>query len=215
MSKIEGLIVINGINHFPISWLHSKGFCEYQLYLEKIKGIKVEKTMEMIIGKQIHAELEREFLEQAEEEMTIEEALQRSKETGESFLVRELDTISSKYGIYGKIDEVQIFPEKVIVIDDKPGNIAFSGLIKQVAAYSLCFYDQYKPDRDVTIALRNRDTKDVFWSRALDQEIIEEIKKDILEIHDLIRDAREPLSSLNPKKCLSCRFRKVCDRSLA
>ncbi|MEM5807299.1 MAG: CRISPR-associated protein Cas4, partial [Candidatus Aenigmatarchaeota archaeon] len=139
MNGIDGLIVINGINHFPISWLHSKGFCEYQLYLEKIKKIKVEKTAEMIIGKQIHEELEREFLEQAEEEMTIEEALIRSKETGESFFIRELETISSKYGIYGKIDEVQIFPDNILIIDDKPGSVAYQGLIKQVAAYSLSF----------------------------------------------------------------------------
>ncbi|MEM5799657.1 MAG: Dna2/Cas4 domain-containing protein [Candidatus Aenigmatarchaeota archaeon] len=215
MNGIDGLIVINGINHFPISWLHSKGFCEYQLYLEKIKKIKVEKTTEMIIGKQIHAELEKEFLEQAEEEMTIEEALSRSKETGESFLIRELETISRKYGIYGKIDEVQILPESVVIIDDKPGNVAYQGLIKQVSAYSLSFLEEFKPDREIFSALRNRDNKEVFWNQKFDKNLLEMVVKDILEIHDLIRDVRFPESSTNPQKCLKCRFRKVCDRSLA
>ncbi|MEM5806941.1 MAG: Dna2/Cas4 domain-containing protein [Candidatus Aenigmatarchaeota archaeon] len=215
MNGIDGLLVINGINHFPISWLHCKGFCEYQLYLEKIKKVKVEATAEMIIGKQIHAELEKEFLDQAEEEMTIEEVLTKSKETGKSFLIRELETISSKYGIYGRIDEVQIFPDCILVIDDKPGSVAYQSFIKQVAAYSLSFFDEFKPDRDIISVLRNRDTREVFWNQKFDQILLETVVKDILEIHDLIRDVRFPESTTNPQKCLKCRFRRVCDRSLA
>ncbi len=215
MNGIKGLLVLNGVNFFPISWLHSKGFCEYQLYLEKIKKIEVENTEEMLLGKKIHEELEKQFLEEAEEEMTIEEALTVSKETGKSFLVRELDTISSKYGIYGKIDEVQIFPDSVVVIDDKPGYNAYPGLVKQVLAYSLSFGDQFKPKREIFSVLRNRDTREVFWQEKFSEESANIVVKDILEIHDLIRNVRIPEATTNPQKCMKCRFKNVCDKSLA
>ena len=39
-SAIKGLQIIEGKNNFPISWLNKQGYCEYQLYLEHMKGIK-------------------------------------------------------------------------------------------------------------------------------------------------------------------------------
>jgi CRISPR/Cas system-associated exonuclease Cas4 (RecB family) len=214
MNGIKGLKYIDGVRAFPISWLHKKGFCEYQLYLEKVKGIEVEETPEMIIGKAIHEEKERKFLEEAEIEMSVEDALAISKETGQSFLVRELETNSKRFGVYGWIDEVQIHPEKIVIIDDKPGSIAYSGLKKQVMAYSLSFLDQFMPEREVFCVLRNRDNGVVFWEERFNEELFKYITREILEVHDLLNDARIPLATTNPQKCAKCRLRKFCDKSL-
>ena len=38
--SIKGLQIIEGKNNFPISWLNKQGYCEYQLYLEYMKGVE-------------------------------------------------------------------------------------------------------------------------------------------------------------------------------
>jgi CRISPR-associated protein Cas4 len=214
MNKIEGLRYIDGVLAFPISWLHKKGFCEYQLYLEKIKGIRVEATHEMLLGKLIHEEKERAFLEEAKIEIDVASALKLSIETGVSFIAREFKTESKRYGIYGEIDEVQIHPDKVLIIDDKPGEKVYSGLKKQVRAYAVSFLDQYKPERDVFCVLRNRDNGFVFWEEKFDESCLRDVLKDIIEIHELIRDVRIPEATINMKKCAKCAFREVCDKRL-
>ncbi|MCR4394704.1 MAG: hypothetical protein NUV31_10075, partial [Dehalococcoidales bacterium] len=52
--EIAGTIYIQNRLLFPISWLDKQEFCEYQIYLENIAGIKVEPTRQMIEGKQEH-----------------------------------------------------------------------------------------------------------------------------------------------------------------
>jgi len=42
----------------PIHWLQSQTYCEYQICLEHVKGVKVEPTPEMNYGKEAHAILE-------------------------------------------------------------------------------------------------------------------------------------------------------------
>ena len=46
------------IDKIPIHWLHTQTYCEYQIYLEKVKGIKAEITEQMKKGKEKHKELE-------------------------------------------------------------------------------------------------------------------------------------------------------------
>lgn len=214
MREIEGLKYIDGVLAFPISWLHKKGFCEYQLFLEKIMGIKVKATPEMLIGEQIHKEKERVFLECAKVEMEVNDVLRLSAEIGVTFVTRELKTESKKYGIYGQIDEVQIHPDKILIIDDKPSEIAYTGLKKQVLAYTLSFVDQFKPERDVFCVLRNRDNGVVFWKERFNEDLIEDVLKDIIEVHELIRRVRVPRPTTNFKKCSRCPIREVCDKRL-
>ncbi|MDO8635838.1 MAG: CRISPR-associated protein Cas4, partial [Dehalococcoidia bacterium] len=46
---------------FPVSWLHKQGFCEYQICLEIVKGVKPKPTKQMIVGKEEHERLYSEF----------------------------------------------------------------------------------------------------------------------------------------------------------
>ena len=48
--KVKGLKVYDGINNFSISWLNKLGYCEYQLYLEHLKGVTAPDTKSMKKG---------------------------------------------------------------------------------------------------------------------------------------------------------------------
>ena len=76
---IEGIQIIEGKNNFPISWLNQQGYCEYQIYLQYMKGIKTPETKAMKKGTAIHSQLEDEF-NQTATPATFEEVLEISKE---------------------------------------------------------------------------------------------------------------------------------------
>jgi len=72
--EISQVMIIDGCNNFPISWLNKQGYCEYSIYLENVKGIEVKPTRNMVVGTQEHARLEMEFQKDAEP-ATFEEML--------------------------------------------------------------------------------------------------------------------------------------------
>ena len=59
-----------------ISWLYTQDYCEYQLYLDQVKGIAVDDTPAIVEGIVEHQRLEDEFLVKAELEYTFEEAVE-------------------------------------------------------------------------------------------------------------------------------------------
>ena len=61
-----------------ISWLYAQDYCEYQLYLDQVKGVEVGDTPAMVGGSTENQKLEDEFLAKAEAEYTFEEAVEES-----------------------------------------------------------------------------------------------------------------------------------------
>ena len=55
-----------------ISWLYAQDYCEYQLYLDQVKGVTVDDTPAMVEGSVDHQRLEDAFLAKAELEYTFE-----------------------------------------------------------------------------------------------------------------------------------------------
>ena len=94
---------------FHLSWLYAQDYCEYQLYLDQVKGIEANDTPAMVEGSAEHQRLEDEFLAKAEAEYTLEEALEESKRT--SISSRELYVEDRSLGIRGYIDELVLNPE--------------------------------------------------------------------------------------------------------
>ena len=66
---------------FHISWLYAQDYCEYQLYLDQVKGIEVNDTPAMEEGSAEHQRLECEFLAKAEVEYTSENTVKESQRT--------------------------------------------------------------------------------------------------------------------------------------
>ena len=208
---ISQVKIIANKNNFPISWLNKQGFCEYGIYLENVKGIEVKPTKSMINGTKEHAILEDKFKDGAEP-ATFDEMLETSK-TGEIFS-RELPVISKHFGIRGFIDEVWMTPDEFIIIDDKPGKIAYSSSINQVYGYCLAFKEMVPEKRRIIASLRQRGTENIYWSSYFDGKAEEDIINLINRMHRLLSGETEFLSTDNPNKCRGCRFNTICDRKM-
>lgn len=201
--------IIDEKANFPISWLNTQAYCEYSLYLEYSEGIRTGPTREMIEGTKGHAELEEKFKETAQPS-SFEDAFELSKE--EEILSREMFVIDVEDGIRGFIDEVRMTPDRIIIIDDKPGNRAYQSTINQVRAYCLAFKSMIgDDDRQIIAALRQRGTDNIFWYEEFNENNEKNIRYTINFLHRLIDDKRDPIPTKNPNKCRSCRFQSYCD----
>ena len=191
--------IIDEKANFPISWLNTQGYCEYSLYLEYCQGVSTAPTREMLEGTEGHFRLEEKFKETAQPS-TFEDAFELSKE--EEILSREMFVIDTEDGIRGFIDEVRMTPDKIIIIDDKPG----------VRAYCLAFKNMMGNDnRKIIAALRQRGTDNIFWSEEFNESNEQNIKYTINFLHRLIDDKRDPIPTKNPNKCRKCRFQSYCE----
>lgn len=206
---ISQVRIIGGHNNFPISWLNTQGYCEYSIYLENVKGITTAPTLAMKRGSKVHKVLEEEFKKEAVP-TTMEEMMEISK-TAE-ILSRELYVESSRHGIRGLIDEIWMTPDEFIIIDDKPGNIAYPSHINQVFGYCLAFKDKYGDGRRIVASLRQSTTGDLFWQRYFDNEAENQIKSIVHHVHQALLFNEEFIPTKNPNKCRSCRFSTKCDR---
>ena len=142
--SIKGVQIIEGKNNFPISWLNKQGYCEYQIYLENMKGIETPATPEMTHGSDIHNQLENIFKQEATP-ATFEDAVEASKETAS--MSRECFVVAPEYGIRGFIDEIWMKPEEIVIIDDKPGRTPYQSSMNQVRAYALAYKSMTNDDR--------------------------------------------------------------------
>lgn len=195
---------------FPISWLQKQDYCEYQIFLENIQGVKAAPTVAMSQGTQEHERLYSEFAEKAAP-ATLEQMLTESKTV--QLLSRELKVEDIEHGIYGYIDEVWLTPDSFIVIDDKPGMKAYPSNIHQIYGYCLAFRATISADkRPVIAALRQRGTDQFIWESPFNEIAEESITRTIGHIHDLLNGRVDFKGSGNPNKCRSCRLKPQCDR---
>ena len=208
---ISQVKIIADKNNFPISWLNKQGFCEYGIYLENVKGIEIKPTRSMVQGTKEHAILEDKFKVGAEP-ATFDEMLETSK-TGE-ILSRELPVISKHYGIRGFIDEVWMTPDEFIIIDDKPGKVAYSSSINQVYGYCLAFMEMVPEKRRIVASLRERGTDNIYWASYFDGKAEDDIIKLIKRMHKLLAGGTEFIPNNNPNKCRGCRFNTLCDKKM-
>jgi len=209
--SVKGVKIIEGKNNFPISWLNQQGYCEYQLYLENMEGVKTQPTSAMTHGSQIHHQLEDIFKQEATP-AKFEDAVEASKT--EASMSREVTVISPEYGIRGDIDEIWMKPDEIVIIDDKPGRTPYQSTMNQVRAYCLAYKDMTDDERKIKAALRERGTENLFWIEIFTPEVEKEIKFTIDRVQGLINGTRPFVPTKNPKKCRSCRFNKDCEHAL-
>ena len=208
--SIKGLQIIEGKNNFPISWLNKQGYCEYQLYLEHMKGIKKQDTAAMTQGSKIHNELE-DIFKQASTPTSFENAVETSKTN--AIMSRECFVVAPDYGIRGYIDEIWMKPDEIVIIDDKPGRTPYESTMNQVRAYCLAFKNMTGEERKIKGALRERGTENLFWIEVFTPEVEKQIKFTINRIHGLFDGTKPFIPTKNPKKCKSCRFSDECEHA--
>lgn len=206
--SIKGLEIIEGKSNFPISWLNQQGYCEYQLYLQYMKGIETPATPEMTHGSDIHNQLE-DIFKQDSTPTSFEKAVEESKETAS--MSRECFVVSPEYGIRGYIDEIWMKPDEIVIIDDKPGRTPYQSTMNQVRAYCLAYKDMTNDDRKIKAALRERGTENLFWIEIFTPEVENEIKFTIERMHGLFDGTKPFVPTKNQNKCRSCRYKRYCE----
>ena len=198
-----------------ISWLYAQDYCEYQLYLDQVKGVTVDDTPAMVEGSVEHQRLEDAFLAKAEVEYTFEEAVEESKRTPISS--RELYVEDRLLNIRGYIDELVLSPDGFTVIDDKP--VGRTGKVypsskHQVYGYCIALKTMLGADeqRPITAAVRARGSDQIVWSETFDRKAQKKVERLITRIHGLIDGDLQFKSSTQAYKCRPCRFFEVCDK---
>ena len=200
-----------------ISWLYAQDYCEYQLYLDQVKGVEVDDTPAMVEGSAEHQRLEDEFLAKAEAEYTFEEAVEESKRIPISSRERYVEDRS--LGIRGYIDELILNPDGFTVIDDKP--VGRTGKVypsskHQVYGYCMALKHMLGPDeqRPITAAVRARGSDRIVWSEAFDTKAEKKVQRLIKRVHGLIDGDIPFKSATQAYKCRPCRFFDVCDKRI-
>ena len=205
---IKGIQIIEGKNNFPISWLNKQGYCEYQIYLESIKGIETAATPEMTHGSDIHNQLENIFKQDATP-TSFEDAVESSKEN--ALMSRECFVIAPELGIRGYIDEIWMKPDEIVIIDDKPGRTPYQSTMNQVRAYCLAYKSMTNDERLIKAALRERGTSNLFWIEVFTPEVENQIKFTIDRMQGLLDGTKPFIPTKNPNKCRSCRYKRYCE----
>ncbi len=196
----------------PISVLSQYEYCEAQVTMRYVHGV-IPVTPAMIEGTLIHERLEREFLEKAELELSLEQALGLSKETGEVYVSREVPVHSRELGIVGRIDELEIWPDRLVVIDDKPGPVPYKGYMMQVYGYAMALeHTVDTTGRVIIVRIRDRSTGIVLWEWEYNprDELARAVRTAISRISRLMTGEVLPEPTGNEKKCLSCGFYPEC-----
>jgi len=203
-----------GNSWIAISEFHQQSYCEVQLKF-KWSGIKIE-TEKMRQGSDIHEQKFEKFLEETKEmeDIDINEAIRLAVEKNERFSGREVFVASPTFRIFGMIDSVEIGPDGIMIADDKPSEYAFLSDKSQIIAYALAFKDFYRPPIDIFMTIKNRDNGDITWEDILTQEWVDFLLEKISRLHELALGKREFEPTKNPKKCLACSYKNVCDKKI-
>jgi CRISPR/Cas system-associated exonuclease Cas4 (RecB family) len=102
-------------------------------------------------------------------------------------------------------------PDRILIIDDKPGDIAWLTSQMQTLGYCLAFEEQYKPELPVIAVLRNRDSRENIWAQSFAKEQREGVLSAIDRIQGILSGETQATSTKNPNKCRACRFKSSCD----
>jgi CRISPR/Cas system-associated exonuclease Cas4 (RecB family) len=201
-----------GNSWLSISEFNIQCYCEMQLKFIW-QGIKIE-TEKMMRGSSVHNDKFQQFKEQTEglEEVDIVNAIKRAIEKQERFAGREVFIISPTFRLRGVMDAIEIGPEGIVIADDKPIDYPYLSVKSQLAAYAVAFKDRYRPPLDIFMIVKNRDRGVIIWEDVFSQDWFEFVIEKISRMHELALGKREFEPTANPKKCLSCSYKGICDK---
>ena len=193
----------------PIHWLHSHAYCEYQIFLKHVKGIKTAPTAAMMMGAKRHSILEVEHKERSTEELSVDDALEKAKVEKVLLVAREISVEWSQ--LKGKIDEIHFMHDQIIIVDDKPNSVAWDSNKVQVWGYCLAFQEQFRPMLPISALLRHRDTQRTVWEEVFTEDHRDRVLIAIERISGIMDGEREPEPTDNINKCRRCSLNNVCD----
>jgi CRISPR-associated exonuclease Cas4 len=201
-----GNLVASGL--IPVHWLHTHAYCEYQLFLEKAIGIETPPTAEMLSGSGQHEFLDTEHKKKAEIELTTVEAVEKARAEGVSLVSR--DAFVKGISIFGRIDEIVFEPNRIIIIDDKPGSRPYFSNKVQVWGYCKAFREMYHPDLPLFGALRQEDNGKIVWLEWFKEDQASLVDAMVRRIQVVLSGKEKPQTNANSRRCQPCRFKSSC-----
>ena len=159
-----------------------------------------------------HRLLDTNFIKSADIEDTVDNIVIRAKKENTIFCTREIKVRSKQHRLIGRIDEVELYPEKVIIIDDKPNAKAYMSSRLQVTGYCIAFKDNYNIKKDIYAAVRDRDSGVIVWMEKFNSfsplaKTVELTTESILE---LTAGTTPPQPQKDINRCASCGYLDRC-----
>jgi len=206
------MFLVSGQPWFSISEFNIQAYCEVQLKY-RWSGIKIT-TPAMIAGTQTHSQIEQTFVEETKdlEEVSIEEALELAKQ-GITTAARELHISSNTFRLNGIIDQIEIGPNGIIILDDKPSDQPHFGSKVQLFMYAIAFKDRYRPELDISVKIRHSKSQKIVWEDAFTETIHEEMMERLQRMNELALGKREFEPTQFDVKCKHCSYREMCKKS--
>ncbi len=174
--------------------------CPRRFLYRKVLGQKL--TYAMINGARAHAKKYNEHKERADRKIPLAIAIDIAR-TGETLLGREIEILGN--GLYGIIDEIQLYPEEAVIIDFK-ASLSERGKIQALAyAAALAPYGY----EHITVRIARTRDEEVLWEKKFDEsdkEFIESLKR---RFFSMVRAGTFPRSE-DPSVCEDCPFRRIC-----
>jgi CRISPR-associated exonuclease Cas4 len=197
------------VRMIPTSWLNSYAYCEYQIYLEHGRGARPEPKPETEESKAAQASLEEPYTVAASLELSVDDAM--AKAGGEGITVSSRGVSVEGIDLEGCIDEIVFMPDRILVIDDRPGDMAWPGSRMQAWGYCLAFEEQYRPSLPIMAGVRSQDTGFEVWAQPFADGHREEVRRAVSRIRQLIDGEAVPVGTRNRRKCKACRLAASCD----
>lgn len=202
---------------FWISWLEDQGYCEYKLCL-KCRGEFAPDSDDSIAGVERHAEIQAAHDEVAEPVESVSEAVAQAVGFGCSSSISECYIQGVR--LSGKVDEIQIAPDTVYVIDNKPRSgdgIPYHSQQRQALGYAVAWsqsYPYYYHAGKIVAVIRDRDTMEWLWEKILDDDAIRKIDEELDWIQQILQNPELARDTGYESKCRKCRYHsnRLCDR---
>jgi CRISPR-associated exonuclease Cas4 len=197
------------VKRIPASWLNSFAYCEYQVHLEHCRGVVPRPKPETPETRAALVSLEEVYDVAAKLELSVDDAMAKA---GKEEIVVSARAVSVEgIDVEGCIDEIVFMPDQILVIDDRPGDMAWPGSRMQAWGYCLAFEEQYQPTSPIMAGIRSQETGFEIWAQSFTQGHREEVQRAILRIRQLIDGEAIPVGTRNRRKCQACRLVLSCD----
>ena len=193
----------------PASWLTSYAYCEYQIYLEHGRGAAPEPRPETVESKAAQASLEEPYKVGTKLELSVDDAM--AKVGADGIVISARGVVVEGADIEGCIDEIVFMPDRILVIDDKPGDMAWPGRRMQTWGCCMAFEEQYNPSLPIMAGVRSKDTGYEVWAQPFAQGHRDEVERAVFRIRQLIDGEAVLVRTRNRRKCRACWFVVSCD----
>jgi len=159
-----------------------------------------------------HRLLDTNFIKSADIEDTVDNIITRAKKENTIFCTREIKVRSKEHRLIGRIDEVELHPKKIIIIDDKPNAKAYQSSKLQVTGYCIAFKKNYNIKKDIYAAVRDRDTGVIVWMEKFESNssLAETVKTSVESILALTAGISKPKPQKDINRCNSCGYLDRC-----